>query len=327
MGHLKGSHAAVGATGSRSLGGRRRRSGSREESGSWVVHVPSGRAGEALCRTGDEFRQKYELGGLKNHVSGNERAQPKSDPVRLLLGERFVLSRKTQPVVDVKLPRPHVALASACSGNRSTFNLTTGNQGHESGPSCKPDSALSRHPSPGDSRASPRGSCAYQPDAWRPGNLACSHRWFTWPVPPACASGCRRWALTPPFHPSPVSGGIPTPSAGLLSVALDVAEGLRPSAPRLVGPSGLCYESGLCSTFRAETLRRSDGSDGPDRGDYTSGADSELLAFPRRRRTILVGVRRSSTLSVPFQRFCQRGSEPTSGSNHTPGPVGSSTPS
>jgi hypothetical protein len=35
-------------------------------------------------------------------------------------------------------------------------------------------------------------------------NLACSHRWFTWPVPPALASGYRRWALTPPFHPSPV---------------------------------------------------------------------------------------------------------------------------
>ena len=53
----------------------------------------------------------------------------------------------------------------------------------------------------------------------------------------------------------------------------------------------------------------------------------ELLTFPRLRRTILVGVSRSSTLSVLFQRFCQRGSEPISGSNHTPGPDGSSTPS
>src|SRR5215217_7805919 len=53
----------------------------------------------------------------------------------------------------------------------------------------------------------------------------------------------------------------------------------------------------------------------------------ELLAFPRLRRTILVGVRRSSTLSVLLQRFCQRGSLPISGSNHTPGPSGSSTPS
>src|SRR5215211_1410859 len=48
---------------------------------------------------------------------------------------------------------------------------------------------------------------------------------------------------------------------------------------------------------------------------------------PRLRKTILVGVRRSSTLSMLFQRFCQRGSLPTSGSNQMPGPPGSSTPS
>src|SRR5215207_3129126 len=59
------------------------------------------------------------------------------------------------------------------------------------------------------------------------------------------------------------------PSAGLLSVALDVTEGLRPSVPRVVSPSGLYYESGLCSTSRAEALGRSDGSDGPDTLDYT----------------------------------------------------------
>src|SRR5215212_6770610 len=35
------------------------------------------------------------------------------------------------------------------------------------GPSHKPDSALSRHPSPGDSRASPSGNCAYQSRAVR----------------------------------------------------------------------------------------------------------------------------------------------------------------
>ena len=75
----------------------------------------------------------------------------------------------------------------------------------------------------------------------------------------------------PTLSPITCEREIPTPSAGLLSVALDVAEGLRPSVPRLVGPSGLCYESGLCSTFRAETLERSDGSDGPDReGLYPS---------------------------------------------------------
>jgi hypothetical protein len=42
--------------------------------------------------------------------------------------------------------------------------------------------------------------------------------------------------------------GEPRPSAGLLSVALDVTEGLRTSVPRVIDPSGLCYESGLCST-------------------------------------------------------------------------------
>ena len=78
----------------------------------------------------------------------------------------------------------------------------------------------------------------------------------------------------PTLSPITCAGGTPLagrvrPSAGLLSVALDVAEGLRPSVPRLFGPSGLCYESGLCSTFRAEALKRSDGSDGPDRVDYT----------------------------------------------------------
>jgi len=53
----------------------------------------------------------------------------------------------------------------------------------------------------------------------------------------------------------------------------------------------------------------------------------ELLTFPRLRRTILVGVSLSSTLSVPFHLFCQRASVPISGSNHTPGPSGSRTPS
>jgi hypothetical protein len=96
--------------------------------------------------------------------------------------------------------------------------------------------------------------------------LACSHRWFTWPVPrgiPPVGSyptlspiTCATWRAT-------------RPSAGLLSVALDVTEGLRPSVPRVLGPSGLCYESGLCSTLRAKALKRSDGSDGPDPLNYT----------------------------------------------------------
>src|SRR5215210_3505881 len=96
----------------------------------------------------------------------------------------------------------------------------------------------------------PPGSCTYQPDAMRPDNLACSHRWFTWPVPlgippvgsyptlsPITCAGQGRFASRP-FRPS----------AGLLSVALDVTGGLHHPVPRVVGPSGLCYESGLCST-------------------------------------------------------------------------------
>src|SRR5215212_6086251 len=108
------------------------------------------------------------------------------------------------------------------------------------GPSRKPDSALSRHPSPGrivsgPSRAPPWRSRAYQPGtlertSWDPGTIWLAR---TGGLPGRPLAGYRRWALTPPFHPSPVLGrsaprGAPTePSAGLLSVALDVTGGLR----------------------------------------------------------------------------------------------------
>ena len=71
--------------------------------------------------------------------------------------------------------------------------------------------------------------------------LACSHRSFTWPVPrgiPPVGSyptlspiTCARWSRT--------VVRLYGPSAGLLSVALDVAAGLRRAAPRIIGPSGL----------------------------------------------------------------------------------------
>ena len=57
-------------------------------------------------------------------------------------------------------------------------------------------------------------------------------------LPGRSLAGYRRWALTPPFHPSPVPEDL-RPSAGLLSVALDVAAGLRRAAPRVLSPSGL----------------------------------------------------------------------------------------
>ena len=149
-------------------------------------------------------------------------------------------------------------------------------------------------------------------------------------LPGRSLAGYRRWALTPPFHPSPVSRTSPRPSAGLLSVALDVATGLRRVAPRVVGPSGLCYESGLCSTplGLAFGTQRRVGRPEPRR-DYTPGRST---ARPRPTRTMRVGLTRTSTLPTPLQRPFQRGSSPTAGSNHAPGlpsgpPSRSKTPS
>src|ERR671916_2370814 len=54
------------------------------------------------------------------------------------------------------------------------------------GPSRKPDSALSRHPSPGPEAPGPLGAAPTSPareECLRRDILACSHRSFTWPVP------------------------------------------------------------------------------------------------------------------------------------------------
>jgi hypothetical protein len=155
-------------------------------------------------------------------------------------------------------------------------------------------------------------------------------------LPGRSLAGYRRWALTPPFHPSPVPEDL-RPSAGLLSVALDVAAGLRRAAPRVVSPSGLSgpgsgpRESGLCSaSWGNPRTQRRVGRPEPSL-NYTllrQVVGSKRRARPPRlRRTILVGVRRISTLSVPIQRFRQRESSPTEGSNQMPGPPGSITPS
>jgi hypothetical protein len=157
-------------------------------------------------------------------------------------------------------------------------------------------------------------------------------------LPGRSLAGYRRWALTPPFHPSPVPCRDATccVSTGHRLVCsllhLTWRRACAIAAPRVVGPSGLCYESGLCS-ISWKIPGHSDGSDGPDPAlDYT--AVGQTLGCRRRareplrlRRTILVGVRRNSTLSVSLQRFCQRGSSPTAGSNQTPGPSSSITPS
>jgi hypothetical protein len=193
----------------------------------------------------------------------------------------------------------------------------------KSGPSRKPDSALSRHPSPGDSRA-PRGAAPTSP--WR--RVRPTER-FGLLAPVVCLAGPSRdtaGGLLPHPFTHHLCPGEPRPSAGLLSVALDVTVGLRPPVPRV-------------TLARAASATSPDFALHPELEDAATGRTAltcriipyelreDLLAPPRRMSTILVGVRRSSTLSVLFQRFCQRGSFPTSGSNQIPGPAGSSTPS
>src|SRR5215207_8717154 len=86
---------------------------------------------------------------------------------------------------------------------------------------------------------SSRRSRAYQPGL----PAAAGTIWLarTGRLPGRSLAGYRRWALTPPFHPSPVPDGVAPlrPSAGLLSVALDVTADLRRAAPRVLSPSGL----------------------------------------------------------------------------------------
>ena len=122
--------------------------------------------------------------------------------------------------------------------------------------------------------------------------------------------------------------GEPGPSAGLLSAALDVTEGLHLSVPRVAlaraasaTSPDFALHTGLKPWYAAT------GRTARTHRIIPYEPTCGLLALPRRTSTILVGVRRNSTLSVLLQRFCQRGSFPTSGSNQTPGPEGSSTPS
>ena len=162
-------------------------------------------------------------------------------------------------------------------------------------------------------RAPPGRSCAYQPGGGASGTFWLAR---TGGLPGRSLAGYRRWALTPPFHPSPVSRRSPRPSAGLLSVALDVATGLRRVAPRVVSPSGLCYESGLCSTPPGLALgtQRRVGRPEPRRY-YTLGLS---MAGPRPTRTMQVELTRTSTLPTRLHRPFQLGSSPTARSNHDP---------
>ena len=191
------------------------------------------------------------------------------------------------------------------------------------GPSRKPDSALSRHPSPGNPRA-PIKELRLPAGRLAPGQFGLLAPVVYLAGPSRDAAG----GLLPHPFTHHLCRGEPRPSAGLLSAALDVTEGLHPSAPRVALARAA---SATSPDFALRTW--------PEPGYAATGRTAQthriipyeprcgLLALPRRTSTILVGVRRSSTLSVSFQRFCQHGSFPTSGSNQTPGPAGSSTPS
>jgi hypothetical protein len=177
------------------------------------------------------------------------------------------------------------------------------------------------------SRAPLRGAAPTSPERKGPGTIWLAR---TGSLPGRPLAGYRRWALTPPFHPSPVPGRS-EPSAGLLSVALDVTGSLRRPVPRVLNPSGLSEpeasdprESGLFSTPRlCSGAQRRVGRPEPG-AYYTDGS--------RPTRTIFVGLRRISTLPTRLQQPCQRGLFATAGSNQTPGlssrpPLDSRTPS
>ena len=123
----------------------------------------------------------------------------------------------------------------------------------------------------------PRLPCGAGGRAYQPGHLKETPGTFwlarTGSLPGRSLSEYRRWALTPPFHPSPVPGAPlwerSRPSAGLLSVALDVTGSLRLPAPRVLGPSGLRDPDLRVRASPDFPLRhknypqRSGGSDGP----------------------------------------------------------------
>lgn len=157
------------------------------------------------------------------------------------------------------------------------------------GPSRKPDSALSRHPSPGeDSRAPPVGAAPTSLGATPPRTI-----WL------ARTGGLPGRSLRPAVAGlgMPPVGSYPTlspitcdrqrssdPSAGLLSVALDVTTGLRPPSLGLLARAAF-RESGLFSTPRGLPAERSDGSDGPNPpGLYLTGRGGPWSGRHGRRR-------------------------------------------
>ena len=206
------------------------------------------------------------------------------------------------------------------------------------GPSRKPDSALSRHPSPVEAsrRFASTGLLQEEPrlparSPSRPrDNLACSHRWFTWPAPRG----------VPPV------GSYPTLSP--ITCVQDEASDHRlvcsllhltwrgayaAPTPRVVSPSGLSGPEAHPPALASPDFSLRPGRSNPL--DAATGRTARTVRHiipytvqrpayePRPTSTIFVGLRRTSTLPTRLQRSCQRGSSSTAGSNQAPGlPLG-----
>ena len=141
------------------------------------------------------------------------------------------------------------------------------------GPPRKPDSALSRHPSPGISPGLLLEELRLP--ARTPHGAGTIWLARTGGLPGRPLAGYRRWALTPPFHPSPVPGDRASePSAGLLSVALDVTEaGATP-------PLGLLTRAAVPGrSFQAPALASPDFSLRPYRPSAATGRTARTLAL------------------------------------------------
>ena len=176
----------------------------------------------------------------------------------------------------------------------------------------------------------PLGSRAYQPvGAFRETPLrdilACSHRSFTWPVP----RGIPPVGSYPTLSPITCERQRSYPIHRLVCSLLHLTWRRACAHPSLglLGRAASATSPDFALRFGPKPWNAATGRTARTGWIIPQEPTLELLAFPRLRRTILVGVRRSSTLSVLFQRFCQRGSLPISGSNQTPGPSSSITPS
>src|SRR5215208_5099904 len=130
----------------------------------------------------------------------------------------------------------------------------------KSGPSRKPDSALSRHPSPGNPRA-PRGAAPTSPK-WRTRPFGTIWLARTGGLP-GRSLRLSPWDTAGGLLPHPFTHhlchGEPRPSAGLLSVALDVSGGLHRPDPRVAlarAASATSPDFALRSGQKPKTQRR-----------------------------------------------------------------------